>query len=89
MTTERRAECKKSLLAVKPAMVIAVTANLFVLIYSYVSLFANLYTVSTSPEDSLPVSLALLGGEALYGILAVIVLLPVFVRLQARLISMK
>lgn len=83
------AAVKKSLLSVKLAMATAVTANLFVLIYSFVSLFANLYTVGASTEESLPVSLALLGGEAIYGILAVIVLLPVYARLKIRLLSME
>lgn len=81
-------QVKKSILSVKLAMTTTVIVNLFVLIYSYVSLLANLHTVSAPAEESLPASLALLGGESIYGILAVIVLLPVYARLKKRLISL-
>lgn len=78
-------QVKRSLLSVKLAMMIAVASQLLVLVYLYVSMVQNSFLAG---EVSLVV-LAAYGGNAIYGILAVIVLLPVYARLKVRLFSMQ
>lgn len=83
-------QVKKSLLSVNTAMAAAVAADLLVLVYSYILAMAT--TWSNSADDlarTMPLSLAILGSCAVSGLLAVIILLPVSVRLKARLISMQ
>lgn len=81
-------QVKKSLLAVKLAMITAVVSQLFVLVFCYVSMLRDMHG-TLSDQVLFPTTLALYGGCAIYGILAVLMLLPVYARLKVRLISME
>jgi len=80
------AQLKKSLLAVKLAMVTAVVAQLFVTICGFVSLLESAYG---EMEMALSAGFALLGGISIHGVVVVMILLPVYARLKARLIAME
>lgn len=82
-------QVKRSLLSVKLAMTIAVASQLLVLVYLYVSMMQDSFLTAEVPGEVSLVVLAAYGGNAIYGILAVIVLLPVYARLKVRLFSMQ
>ncbi len=82
-------QLKKSIISVKLTMAAAVSAELFLMAFLFVSMMTDISTVSGGLEDLLPVSLAVFGGNAVYGILAVVILLPVYARLKVRLIAME
>lgn len=82
-------QIERSLLSVKLAMAAAVAAELFVLVFSFVSMMSGLLAFAGELEEVLPASLAAFGGMAVHGVLAVIILLPVYARLKVRLLSMQ
>lgn len=82
-------QVQRSLLSVKLAMAIAVASQLLVLVYLYVSMVQNTFLTAEALGEFSLVVLAAYGGNAIYGILAVIALLPVYARLKVRLFSMQ
>lgn len=79
-------QLKRSLLSVKLAMITAVTAQLFAMAFNYVSLLASVPADNTAAMSA---GLTILNGSFIYGILAVLILLPVYARLKIRLISLE
>ncbi len=80
---------KKSLLSVKVALAATVAAQIFELIFAYVGMMEGWIGSVNSWESVLPACMAVFGGNAVYGIIAIIILLPVYARLKVRLISME
>lgn len=83
---------KRSLFSIKLAMVTAVVSELLVLVHCFVSMMISIYNANGSLTEVLPnllpISSAILGGNAIYGIVAIIILLPVYARVKIRLISL-
>ena len=82
-------QVQKSLMAVKLAMAVAIVSNLFVLVFLFVSMAESFTIYADQLETLFPYSLEALGGNAIYGLLAVMLLLPVYARLKIRLLSME
>lgn len=83
-------QVKRSLLSIKLAMVTAVVAELFELSFCFVSMMNNFSSMDISKESwAVFLNLTAFGGCTLYGILAVLILLPVYVRLKIRFILMQ
>ena len=78
---------KRSLLALQTTMLTAVAAQAVIVIFYYVSLMSDPYNDLSGNISA--VTFAILGGGAIYGALTVVILLPVWARLKARLISMR
>ncbi|MCI8463801.1 MAG: hypothetical protein HFG25_12820 [Lachnospiraceae bacterium] len=81
-------QVKKSLLSVRLAMLTAIIADLLVLIYCFVAMINSITAYSDRLGEVLPYSLAALGGNAIYGLIVTLILLPVYARLKAQMISM-
>ncbi len=81
-------QVQKSLMAVKLAMAVAIVSNLFVLVFLFVSMAESFTIYADQLETLFPYSLEALGGNAIYGLLAVMLLLPVYARLKIRLLAM-
>lgn len=77
-------QLKRSLLSIKLAMITAIAAQVFSSAFGYVSLMTS---VSYDDAFALSVGLAVWGGSSVYGILFVLLLLPVYVRIKNRLFS--
>lgn len=83
-------QVKKSLLSVKTAMAAAATVDMLVLVYSYVSAMLGAWTWSVDKlAETMPLSLAILCSCAFSGVLAVLILLPIYARLKVRLIDVQ
>lgn len=78
-------QLKRSLLSVKLAMITAITTQLFATAFNYVSLLTSVHSDDTAVMSA---GLAILAGSSVYGILVVLILLPVYARLKIRLISL-
>lgn len=77
---------KRSLLSVKLAMITAITTQLFATAFNYVSLLTSVHSDDTAVMCA---GLAVLAGSSVYGILVVLILLPVYARLKIRLINLE
>ena len=75
-------------MAVKLAMAVAIVSNLFVLVFLFVSMAESFTIYADQLETLFPYSLEALGRNAIYGLLAVMLLLPVYARLKIRLLAM-
>lgn len=76
---------KRSLLSVKLAMITAITTQLFATVFNYVSLLTSVHSDDAAVMSA---GLTVLAGSSVYGILVVLILLPVYARLKIRLISL-
>lgn len=74
---------KRALLSVKAAMAMAVLSNLFKQIIVFIQI-SNGYQSIELFREGLFVSLAGFGGNAIHGVVAVILLLPVYIRLRLK-----
>lgn len=77
-------QLKRSLLSVKLAMITAITTQLFTMAFNYVSLLTSASADNTAVMSA---GLTVLVGSSVYGILVVLILLPVYARIKIRLIS--
>ena len=77
-------QLKRSLLSVKLAMITAIVTLVFALAFNFVSLMSS---VSYDIPYALIAGLTVWGGSSVYGILFVLLLLPVYARIKIRLFS--
>ena len=82
-------QVKKSLFSVKLAMVTALAADLLSAIYRSVVIMVNVSNDSYSSFESFFPVLIWLIGSLIYGVIVVLLLLPVYARLKVRLLSMQ
>lgn len=79
---------KRSLFSMKLAMITAMISEALDIVLSFMAMiYGNIVQGLSLSAETLPISLMVLGGNAIHGILVVIVLLPVYARLKVRLIS--
>ena len=79
---------KRSLFSMKLAMITAMISEALDIVLSFMGMiYGNIVQGLSLSNETLPISLMVLGGNAIHGILVVIVLLPVYARLKVRLIS--
>ncbi|WP_300804299.1 hypothetical protein, partial [uncultured Acetatifactor sp.] len=85
------AQLKRSLLAVKLGMATAGASQLLSMILGFVDMLGHFDTLSASMSSWLALynGLILYGGSAVHGILAIMILLPLYAWLKSRLIADK